>query len=579
MNPTAPISEDSSSARSIREAKDLVVETWIASAVTVLAAILFVLAALHAGPLWRDEVNTINIAQSSSLTEVWNNLSFESFPPLYIFVLRGWGWLGMAASDAGIRMLGVLIGVLYLGFLWVCAKCVGGGPPTISVAMLGGLPSIIFVVTSNRAYGLSLCLLTLSFAAIWRLVESPTRLRFVLAGMACFLFAHCLYYNVVFLSAMLLGGMLVALRRRRWNSLIALAGIGSMSAVSMSIYLSVVRQVATYVFMFQPPHFGLSLIWKRLNEAITYTSGAQPASAMGNEVWVWATLMILAIVTAAWVLYPRPKAQTSASGSFSALQDPIHARVDLVLFSVTAMICGMVGLLGFLLKLRYPTQSWYYVGLFTLCAVSLQAVFGPGCLALRPWRIARIAFPGLMILLGWRGSWEEAHMRRSNVDLIASALEKEAGPADLIVVHSAWEGITFDRYYHGKCDWRTIPPVISHKVHRLDQIQEMLNRSNALDEVLTNINSTLRKGGSVWVVGNLRAVLPGSTILSQSGTPPDRRWLGFYFSDCGARVAAQLNASASRMRALEIPFAEPVNSLENLPVFRYSGAHSGDASK
>jgi hypothetical protein len=43
---------------------------------------LLVLTAMHAGPLWRDETNTFNLAHMPSLRDIWHNLQFDSFPLL-----------------------------------------------------------------------------------------------------------------------------------------------------------------------------------------------------------------------------------------------------------------------------------------------------------------------------------------------------------------------------------------------------------------------------------------------------------------------------------------------------------------
>ena len=56
-------------------------ETLVAVAGTAFSAIFLVLTAMYAGPLWRDEVNTISVAQMPSLKELWDNMPFESFPP------------------------------------------------------------------------------------------------------------------------------------------------------------------------------------------------------------------------------------------------------------------------------------------------------------------------------------------------------------------------------------------------------------------------------------------------------------------------------------------------------------------
>ena len=54
-----------------------------------------------------------------------------------------------------------------------------------------------------------------------------------------------------------------------------------------------------------------------------------------------------------------------------------------------------------------------------------------------------------MMLWSARAMWEEVHTRRSNLDLIAAVIEQQPSEGDLVVVQSMWEGITFERYYHG----------------------------------------------------------------------------------------------------------------------------------
>jgi hypothetical protein len=117
----------------------------------------------------------------------------------------------MAGSDAGIRVLGLYVGLFFLALLWLCSRWTGGRAPILSIALLGSLPALIFIVGANRAYGLECCLLVLSFGMIWRLVELPSRSWVFMAALACILFAHCVYYDLVFLCAMVSGASLVVI--------------------------------------------------------------------------------------------------------------------------------------------------------------------------------------------------------------------------------------------------------------------------------------------------------------------------------------------------------------------------------
>jgi hypothetical protein len=535
-------------------------ETAVALAGTAFSAGLLILTAMYAGPLWRDETNTINVAQMHSLKESWN---IESFPPLWLLLLRGCGFLGMADSDAGIRVLGLYVGLFFLALLWLCSRWMGGRAPILSIALLGSLPAFIFIMGANRAYGLANCLLVLSFGMIWRMVEFPSRSRILLAGLACILFVHCVYYDAVFLCAMLAGAAMVAIRRRQWKTLGALAGIGAVSGASMMIYLPTLHRGSTNL-MNQVPFFSFSILWYKLSSALTARSSAHPPRFDGPEIWFWVVLLLVGSVVALMMQRTR---RGQAQNPEVAPASTARVRADLALFCVVSMVFGIVGYMAFLSKLQYLTQTWYYVEMLCLCVISLDGILGANWPALRPWGLLRI---GLLVgMMTWSAgsAWEEAHTRRSNVDLIAAILDKNASAGDLIVVNDAWNGITFDRYYHGRAHWVTVPPIDSHKVHRNDLVLEKLKQPDPMAPVLREITSTLRGSNSVWIVGRMAAV-PSKPLSPPA--PQTQEWLP-YLNYWNAQVMVLLQDDALREGVLEIPMNEPVSFLENLSVLRFSG--------
>ena len=141
---------------------------------SVFSTILLVLTAMNAGPLWRDEINALNLARVPSFRDIWQNLQFDSCPLLWPLLVRGCGMLGLVDSDMGIRILGLGVGLFFLTSLWLCQRWIGGRGPTLSIALLGALPAFIFVMGANRAYGLASCLLVLSFGTICK--KSPKQL-------------------------------------------------------------------------------------------------------------------------------------------------------------------------------------------------------------------------------------------------------------------------------------------------------------------------------------------------------------------------------------------------------------------
>ena len=179
----------------------------------------------------------------------------------------------------------------------------------------------------------------------------------------------------------------------------------------------------------------------------------------------------------------------------------------------------------------------------------------------------------MVLMMTWYASsaWEEAHTRRSNVDLIATVLSQRASEGDLIVVQSAWEGITFNRYYHGRASWVTVPPIDSHAVHRSDLVLEKMDQPEGMAPVLREITDTLHDGHSVWVVGSRATLRPK---LPPPSVPPGKLWSS-YLNYWSAQLAVCLQDHALQEQVLEMPAAGPVCHLENLPVQRFSGYESG----
>jgi hypothetical protein len=543
-------------------------ETVAALIGTTFSAILLILTAMNAGPLWRDEVNTLNLAQMSSLKEIWNNLPFESFPPLWPLLLRGGSSLGLIGSDGSVRMLGLCVGLFFLTSLWLCSRWTGNRAPILSLALLGSLPAFLFIVGANRAYGLAACLLVLSFGMIWRLVELPSRSRVLGAGLVGLLFAQCVYYDVVFLFAMLAGGAAVIIRRQQWKTLWALMAIGVVSGASLAIYLPIIHRGSVYLPMNQNPDFNSAILWNRLGLALTARSSAQPEGAVGPEIWIWVVLLLCGLVAA---LAAQRAWEHQKQNQETAMAGLLRNRADLALFCVVSMILGTAGYSVFLLRLHYVTQAWYYVEMFSLCAISLDGLLNANWPALRPWGLLRIGLMAAMMAGNATAAWEEAHTRRSNVDLIAAVLGQKVTAGDLIVVQGPWEGITFNRYYHGPARWVTVPPINSHQVHRNDLVMDRLNQADPMAPVLHLITDTLRSGHNVWIVGDMVIVDP---TVSPSSSPPTAMWLSSYFAWC-AQVTACLQKCAVREQDLKIPGYQPVNRLEKLPVWEFMGYKSG----
>ena len=545
----------------------LEVETLAALAGTLFAAFFLVLTALNAGPLWRDEVNTANLAQMP-VHEIWHNLNFESFPPLWPLLLRAGSLIGLGDSDASIRVLGLYVGLFVLAAFWLSARWLGCRAPSMSLGLLAWLPAFLFGVGCNRAYGLASGLLLLSFGTIWRLVESPTRGRMFQAGLTCLLFAQCVYYDVIFLAAMLAGGALVTVRRRQWKTLGALTAVGAVSAGSLAVYWRVIQMGGVYASIALWPHFNRSLLWLKLKEAVDRRGSAE-AGVLGHEIWLWAALLLVGL----GVALARQRTGAEAATARGAPPNARQQQADRALFCATSLLLGVAGYLAFLLWLHFLTQKWYYVEMLCLCGIALDGVLGGGGPGGRSWGGFRIAFLVGMLIWGAGPAWAEAHTRRSNVDLIAAVLDQTATAEDFIVVDGAWEGITFNRYYHGAARWATVPPLASHLVHRNDLMLEKMKEREPMRPVLQAITNTLRAGHDVWLVGEVYAPRPFPSA------PPAGQWAKSYLPYVfywDAQLAATLSDHAVQRKILDIPVGQRVYRLEDVPLMRFSGYKSGE---
>ena len=74
--------------------------TFVALAGTLAAIGLRVLAAVVAGPLWRDEAGSASTATVSTFAEFWQRQHFDSFPLFWQLLLRFWTTELWNGSDA-----------------------------------------------------------------------------------------------------------------------------------------------------------------------------------------------------------------------------------------------------------------------------------------------------------------------------------------------------------------------------------------------------------------------------------------------------------------------------------------------
>src|SRR5438093_3071464 len=341
---------------------------WIAAALTTLFAVyLHVLFLLNAGGLWRDEVDLVHLSLLPSLSKVWQNLPHDSCPILMHLVVRAWSAAAsLGNTDAGLRVLGLYVGLFLLLAFWFASWMMRSGAPLLAVTLAGLNVTIIRAGDSLRGYGLGSALAVLTLAVIWRLTCRPSLPAFSCAVAVAVLSVHSLYQNAFLLFAACCGGFMLCAVERRWRDTLPIFAVGAAAAVSLLPYIPLIARARWYVMY--KVGFRFSHGWKEFSVAT--------GSALTGFTWIWVALWIGALAAAIFVFFWRRD------------RLPQHVR-GVILFAGTSLVLGAAGYAVFLKLAEYPTYPWHYVPLMAFSAACLDAVF------FTAWRWAR---PAAMIL-------------------------------------------------------------------------------------------------------------------------------------------------------------------------------------
>jgi hypothetical protein len=468
---------------------------WIAAIlVTVAIAALHAYFWAHAGGLWRDEVNVVNLAGTDSLS--W--MTRDSFPVLLPLLIKGWSALGLGGSDGSLRLEGVVTGLGLAGALWLAAWTGRRSAPLLSLVLLGLNGTIIFWSDSLRAFGLGSVLIVLALGALCWLLEKPTWTRAAILAAAASLSVQALYQNAVLVAALAFGGWLVCWfrRDRKTAGKILLAGVAA--ALSLLPYWGCVAKWSTATNVVRP---GFS--WM----AATGNFNTVAAFPLPQFVWIWKALWLLVVVLGVAAFFRRPRESAARTGCLTAAE----ARV----LAGGILLASLAGYLCFLYFAALITEPWYFLPLFALAAVCFDLGIAIDPLP----RIGRVILFGgvaatsvIAIVFGLR----DLNCRLTNIDLVAGYLRQNLAPQDYVVVTPWYMGITFDRYYRGPAPWDTLPPIADHSTHRFDLLPASTNAAaQAMQPVYDHIAGTLQGGHRVWVVGSMSLPPPGRKAHTQ----------------------------------------------------------------
>ncbi len=499
----------------------------------------------NAGALWRDEINTVNLAQGSSLAA----LTHDTFPVLMPLLVKIWSGFGRA--DQWLRLLGMICGLALPAVFWLVAR-VTKRPPLFSLVLFGLNSLLITYGDSLRAYGLGSAFIVLALAAMWSFLKNPTWSRAAVLAFAATLSVQALFQNAVLFFAVCLGGFAVCWRRKDFSAAQKILCAGLVAAASLLPYLK------TFIGLPQAAvelRRGFSLFVTSLNFEMATGFPFVPFST------VWKMLAVLVIGFALFSMWRKNQDENIEDASLS-----VFAGVTLV--GVIAMF------LGFLWFAAAGARPWYFLPPLALAAVCFD--FGLP-LAKLP-RLARATAFGLLAgtaIIAMPLAAQDLRGHFTNADKLAVHITAKAAPQDFVVVTPWFCGITFAHYFHGSMTWETLPPLTDHSLHRYDLVLKEMADTNSLAPVLDKMSATLRSGHRIWVVGLINfadSISAGEPSVLPPPPLPGYGWSDTpYMGSWSARTAYFLARHSEHFEIVPVPDDGAPNFQENLRLFRAEG--------
>jgi hypothetical protein len=224
--------------------------------------------------------------------------------------------------------------------------------------------------------------------------------------------------------------------------------------------------------------------------------------------------------------------------------------------------------------LKVPTMVWYYLPFLALTGLCMDIALDSWVRNSRNARLARLALIALVALAAAQNIWRETRMRMTRVDLAAAAVRDRARPEDLVVVWPWYTACVFNRYYTGSAPWIALPDFADKRWIYYPVFRERMFQENAIRSELERIESTLKAGGRVWLVGGLQFLRPGEEPIKLPAGPVFSMrflWNDLVYGFGWSQQCAQLLQAHSQLRLVDVAPNEPCRLEENQPLFVVQG--------
>jgi hypothetical protein len=494
---------------------------------TGLAGLLSIYFYLHAGGLWRDEINSLNISQGN-----WAGIMKDSFPVFFPICLRAGGWLGL--NDW--RLFGLLVSGLMVVVFWLVARWTRQSPPVWALALVGLNAWVISYGSSLRAYGLGSCLIVLCFGAAWLYLEKPIWSRWLLFMASAVFSVQTLYHNAALVGAICLAGMALTVRQKNLRCATGMFLAGLVAAISLLPYRHSITGITNSTVL-KRDFFDLPSALTSLQTLLAFP--------LAQYTWIWCGLAI-------WM------AGAGLCGWHRSREIKVSS------FAAMTLALAVIFYFGFLRMANYYVQTWYFLPLLALAGSCLESSLprpeGKLRAPLLGGLLATALISGLFALrlLDWR---------MTNVDQLARRIATEANPKDFIIIKNWTFGQTFEHYFNGSNDWSTVPPIANLKTFQPDLYIEQAKNTNAMQPLLSHLETTLRTGHQIWVIGSFTGWNQASTNAPSIPVGWEEL-IGGPFNQC---VNDFLRVHSAQIQCLDAGTNENVNYNERAALYQCGG--------
>ena len=514
---------------------------WLTAVVlSLLIVFLLIARATHAGGLWRDECDSVELARMASLGDIVHNLHFTSFPILFPTLVRFFTTL-FGTSDTALRRFGLLVGISLLLVAWFNARN-RGDVPLILPALVGLNVTFLTVGTWIRGYGIGSVLVTLAFGLTFLFVAHPTVLRLVMMFVCYIVSMQLLYFPAAIVPAFLLAAFAICLLRREFKWALALCGIATVCALSYVPKFLTYFEIRDWVVVLQRKTTAGEL-WQEFILALGNPNGLMAL--------VWLTVIALSLLAAVWIIASKSRREPAVA--------------TLLCFAVMVVVLAMPMYFIFLWTLHNIPETRYYLTLLCVLAASVEVIVG--LLVHFVWvRVAR-----LVLALGLAATlpvfaWPKIVERETDLDFIARNLQQYARDRDLIIVNRWFLAPGFSWYYHGRARWMTLPELNEKRIHRYDLLIAKMQTPDAVADIRSAISETLQSGNRVWLVGGAQLSQQGEPFMIGPAPDPQFGWdSGMYDYAWATQLGAFLQQHVIDGEVV-LPPLTGVNQNENVPL-------------